>query len=471
MGNKIKDMKKNIITGISFLATTVGFAQPPVMQEKADSIIDSYISREITDDYILYFYTGTETKQPSNKRQSYLYFIDEMPNAYWNHPCRYVTIHPCSGEIETRHSQYPPSWTGWRRINSPAVEINHTSSLPEIPMVELFKDLPPKASESDNLGNYAIILSGGKDKTMNNHASWNDCAFMYTTLVHRYGYKPENVHTLISDGDDPADDISENQVHADGTGIYSNSSTDLDGDGKPDTRYSATKENLFLVFETFQSTLEEDDNLFIYITNHGANTGGESYTYLWHDSLFAHELAAKLDKIKAGTITVLMQCCYSGGFVPYIQDSNRVIITASSALQESHMQTDKGYGIFSNLWTEAMAGINRTGYKKVDADENHDGIVSMEEAFFYAQKNDNAPETPQYSSIPSELGKRLGLPGYSITKLKNTIISQDKTIKDRFIEVSNTTIKKGAKLTLDHSVATRLEAGFSMEPGSELEIK
>lgn len=51
------------------------------------------------------------------------------------------------------------------------------------------------------------------------------------------------------------------------------------------------------------------------------------------------------------------------------------------------------------------------------------------------------------------------------------VFTQDMTIKDRFIEASNTTIKKGAKLTLDHSVATTLEAGFSMEPGSELEIK
>ena len=51
------------------------------------------------------------------------------------------------------------------------------------------------------------------------------------------------------------------------------------------------------------------------------------------------------------------------------------------------------------------------------------------------------------------------------------VFTQDMTVKDRFIEASNTTIKKGAKLTLDHSVATTLEAGFSMEPGSELEIK
>ena len=463
-------MKKTILIGILFLSAAAGFAQTPITREQADSIMQSYIAREITEDYLLYFHAGTETGQYANDSQSYRYFIDEMPNAYWLHPCRYVTIHPLSQKIETRRSQYPPSWSGWRRINSPALEINQASSPPEIPMAELFKDLPPKASESDNLDNYALILSGGKDSSMNYHASWNDCAFMYTTLVHRYGYKTENVYTLISDGDDPANDLAENEILADGTGVYSNSSSDLDGDGKPDTRYAASKENLFLVFETLQSSLDEDDNLFVYITNHGANTGGESYTYLWHDSLYAHELATELDKIKAGNISVLIQCCYGGGFIPYIQGSNRVIATAASASQESWMLTDKDYGIFSNLWTEAMAGVDRYG-NRVDADENHDGIVSMEEAFLYAQKRDTKPETPQYSSTPNELGEKMGLPGYSLSELRNMVVTQDMTVKDRFIEASNTTIKKGAKLTLDHSVATTLEAGFSMEPGSELEIK
>ncbi len=469
-------MKTKYIAGVLGLLLFIGErSSGQINQAQADSIVKKYINQEIQSEYLLYFYIDTISAEPGFPY--YAYAIDEAPFAYGMHPCRCISVNRETGEMKMKHFSVPLSpWIGWQLISGP--DSMQAASSPLLsPAIKSLRNSTPKTSASQDFENYAIILNGGKDSQTNILTAWEDCAFLYTTLIHVYGYRPENVHILISDGTNPNEDMFDGMGFNFETGEsfprFRNTSTDLDGDGKADTRYSATKANLTQVFNTLAQQIGADDNLFVFIANHGNVINGEYFCTLWHDSLSARELANELDKIHAETIAVLMQPCHSGGFIPYIKGENRVIMTACTAEGVSHpSQSVLGaWSEFSNLWTEAMAGMTRKGHP-VDADSDKDGVVSMEEAFLYAKELDREQESPQYNSIPTDLGKKMGLFGYySLTELRNAVISQDKTIHDRFIQVSNTRIKKGAKLTLDHTVSTKLEYGFTMEAGSELEIK
>ena len=106
-----------------------------------------------------------------------------------------------------------------------------------------------------------------------------------------------------------------------------------------------------------------------------------------------------------------MEQCYSGGFIDNLQGNNRVIATACNCSETSSaMPPDYNYDEFVYYWTSAVAGETPDG-TPVDADVNHDNFVSMSEAFNYASAHDTRPETPQYSSTPSDLGNYLSLYG------------------------------------------------------------
>ena len=81
---------------------------------------------------------------------------------------------------------------------------------------------------------------------------------------------------------------------------------------------------------------------------------------------------------------------------------------------------------------------------------------------------------PQYASWPDNLGDYVSLNGLDAcqeTTLVNANVSSDRTANGCSVEVSYSTVKSGKKLTINHEISTELGLGFSMEPGSELEIK
>ena len=72
---------------------------------------------------------------------------------------------------------------------------------------------------------YAVILSGGVDKFSNYERYWNDCSFIYQTLVNKYGVPKQNIYPIMSDGDNPAVDM-----HCP-SGSFVSQPLDLDFDG------------------------------------------------------------------------------------------------------------------------------------------------------------------------------------------------------------------------------------------------
>lgn len=262
---------------------------------------------------------------------------------------------------------------------------------------------PARAQSSAENHLYAVLINGGRNKLTNHERYWNDCSFLYRTLSQTYRIPKRNITVLMSDGGDPEEDM----LRADARG-FASSSVDLDGDGWDDIDYPATEQALALVFVNLSKKMTTNDHLFVFIVDHGGSKDQEhdSYIWLWNNQQLSDKhFSLLLNQFNIGSFIILMGQCYSGGFVDDLAREGRIMMTACSGSEQSWTSPDKPYDEFVYHWTCAINGSDETG-QTVDADTDGDGEVSMAEAFEYARSHDRVNETPQYVSLPEELGAK-----------------------------------------------------------------
>ena len=250
---------------------------------------------------------------------------------------------------------------------------------------------------------YAVLVNGGRNRLTNHERYWNDCAFLYRTLRQTYHIPKRNITVLMSDGGLSGDEM----LREDGRGFVS-SPTDLDGDGESDVNYPATTESFANVLLSMSRRLDEYDHIFLFFMDHGGTYDNreDSFIWLWNDErLNDYYLASLLNRLRVGSINILMGQCYSGGFVSDLMGQGRIIATACSGSEQSSKCPDRSYDEFVYQWTCAVRGADEFG-NPVYADSNRDGEVSMLEAFMYAHAHDRVSETPQYVSWPEQLGQQ-----------------------------------------------------------------
>ncbi|MBN2056533.1 hypothetical protein JW905_16530, partial [bacterium] len=325
-------------------------------------------------------------------------FIDDQPGANWEHACRYVFIDPVDGSYEVVDHTQPPELL-------PRMKCLIGSRIGEFapaPPVAPLKTIRRSASRNpDNL--YAVLISGGASQYSNYPRYWNDISEIYTTLVDVYDYPDDHIYALISDGLNPAADRS------DGT----NSNPDLDGDGDDDITHSCTVANLTTVFGALDGILTAQDTLLVYATDHGSSNGGWSTSLnLWGEEITDAAFAALVDPIECGDEIYVFEQCYSGGFLDNLAGTgNRVVMSAARHDESSWaMGPDYIYDEFVYYWTAAVRWMEPDG-TPVDADSNNDDIVTMDEAFLYAETHDTADESPQYQEEPAGYGATVSLAG------------------------------------------------------------
>jgi len=269
--------------------------------------------------------------------------------------------------------------------------------------VMLFAYLPfmavsAHAQGADRL--YALLVNGGRNRLINHERYWNDCALLYCMLRHAYHVPKRNITVLISDGGNPDPDM----LRADQTGFIS-SPTDLDDDGLADVDGAATSDNLHKWMNDYAQKLSPNDRLFVFIIDHGGESDSWNMPYVWlwdNEQLNAQQLGSMLNQLHVGSTIVLLGQCFAGGFAPYLQGEGRVVLAACQADERSWASKTKPYDEFVYHWTCAIAGHDEYGFP-VDADVDDDGYVTMDEAFVYAQRHDDRPETPMMVSQPESL--------------------------------------------------------------------
>lgn len=331
--------------------------------------------------------------------QSWLIFIDEHPFANWSHACKYIFVNVDNGTYDVFNRNVPPlSYDGLLVIKQMTFPFEPAGNT-DLNIKNNTKSVSRVGGTPCSYNNYAVIISGGGSMESNHVRYWNDCSFIYKTLVNDYNYDRSHIYVLMSDGTNPANDRKWPN------GTYDSSPLDLDDDGTPDIQYAATKSNLWLVFNELSNVLTQENDLFIYTTDHGYILNSHSLLNLWGESIYDYEFANLLSNINAHTISVVMGQCNSGGFIDDLSAANRVVMTACTANQSSWSMNNLYYDEFVYHWTSAMAKKTPSG-NSVNADANSDGCISMEEAFLYAKNNDTQNETPQYNSNPVVLGRQ-----------------------------------------------------------------
>lgn len=350
-----------------------------------------------------YYISKTKAPFPVNgglliqMQDSWFVLVDMYPNEGWEHPCKYVTI----------KGTYSSSDNDWVKIEDATVPPSNISLKP-VKVANRYgtkakiKPVVPKIKSNDpNLAaehTYAVILNGGLNRTANDERYWNDCAYFYKTLRNRYSIPKQNIKVIMADGTSSDADMNS----ADGTG-YISSPLDLDDDGVADIEYSATKENLQAVFNSLAQKLTDEDHLIIFVTGHGKYdyTKNMSCIYLWDNVLLSSgELNSWLDQINAGFISVVMEQCYSGGFLA-LNRQNRIIATACKETERSFSREDVPYNDFVYNWTSAINGFDATG-TKINVPEN----ISILEAWRYAACKDG------HANGGSQYGKETPMVNY-----------------------------------------------------------
>lgn len=337
-----------------------------------------------------------------NSVQNWTIFVDAEPMKGWEHDCYVLTI-PRSVKdnsvinVNINKRQIPPKGNYVPLL----VKNRYGSHANEKPHIA--KNTSSNGEDVAAKRTYAIILSGGVDQFSNYERYWNDCSFIYQTLVNKYNVPKDNIYPIMSDGADPGIDLHST--------TFISQPLDLDYDGIQDIYLAATKQNISQTLSSLESKMQKDDQLFIFVIDHGGTDDRDSRSYicLWnYESLYDYELANMLTPFvnKYINVNVVLGQCFSGGFNDNLTKVGCVVASASTGSESSYACSDRPFDEFVYWWTSAVNGATHNN-TSVNADVDHNGKVTMEEAFAFAKQHDRRYESPQYVSTPISVGEDL----------------------------------------------------------------
>jgi len=179
----------------------------------------------------------------------------------------------------------------------------------------------------------------------------------------------------------------------------------------------ATKSNVIASLSHIinESNRFQDSEIFIWIFDHGYGNlksplGGKlfqsSIIFLWNNTLTDKELGSILKPLQSQKVAVIVDACYAGGFADRlffnlptslflrsgIPKNGRIVISGTSKFQPGYASTTQG-PLFSYLWFQGITSGQADGFRPGVFDlgkPTHlklfkDGVVSVEEAFYYAK--------------------------------------------------------------------------------------
>ncbi|RLF44107.1 MAG: hypothetical protein DRN17_05080 [Thermoplasmata archaeon] len=124
---------------------------------------------------------------------------------------------------------------------------------------------------------------------------------------------------------------------------------------------------------------QEDSNdiVVFYFSGHGAPYQGHEYIIFSDGGYISDsELDRELDRFE-GNVAVILDSCYSGGFIGETAQSGRVILTACSQYESSW----EGGGLENSWFTHFIT----RGFQRSWTDKNRDNCLSAEEIFNFAE--------------------------------------------------------------------------------------
>ncbi len=361
--------------------------------------------------------------------QSYLVLVDDYAMANWEHPCRWFFV-SSQGDVVMERMTVPPDFYG--RMNVVYTVLPEVSDAGRGQYEEFIAwwQANPQASQEQGEKMYAWIISGGANQGNNHIRYYGDVQFIYHVLVYDYLIPEDHIIVCFADGTNPAPDQS--------GGL--NSNPDFDDDGDTDITYDATTTGVNNGFNDIKAMVGPEDHLFVFTTDHGGNGKGlgklppEVYLNLWGSTLNDDTFMTMLDELSAASIHVVMEQCFSGGFLQEVIHTgaaqDRTFASAANGYESSYAgKTYPEYDEYVYWWTGAVhgsvpkGGSYPGGALPGNPDLNGDGYVSMWEAQDRAKAWDyyavTGQEHPQWDDIPDSCGEDYFLGGPIVIGLED----------------------------------------------------
>lgn len=376
-------------------------------------------------------------------------FIDQNPMSNWEHDCTFVYIpvnvtdlldipsFSVKGNRPPRHNIV--DLVPWGKNGE---GVNYITNTPEYVFAKEKKHRQSNYNDDDFFrgtkeGNktYVAMVNCIQRGYDNYITYFNDMKYLYDVLSKKYGVPYYNFYIFMKSS--VTANCEDYYNIPQGSFSYMNESSCGD---------SPTKKN-FIAYLREQQVIPSECHLLLYFDGHGGYDEKTHHYYvaMMDGDLYDFELKQLLDSIPAKYQTIVMQNCYSGGFINELKAPGRTIITACAAdeCSESFLvkrwgdifKMKNAYNVFSHMWTSALNGerldfeYDNTAYyiegsapRPVNADFDRNGRVSLEETFISTTQNAEAYfqmekekgfrknsnwEQAQYCSNPVTIGEDL----------------------------------------------------------------
>jgi hypothetical protein len=225
---------------------------------------------------------------------------------------------------------------------------------------------------------YALLIGGGMNPANNHVRYWNNLWQMYHILISA-GYAPEDIRVAYAFGVPRAA-------------------------GMP-VQYPATFPGIQAAFSYFVPKVKAEDTFYLMVSGQGLTPSGAApaSAYLpWLGAPITPPMfAAQVNRITTYKRMVIeMGQSYGGAFIPSLRTPKRVVITAAAANRDSWAHPSLMYDNFECWYLSALASHFLLSGAALSADANHNGRVSMAEAYNFALPRPGGATTPPNPPIP-----------------------------------------------------------------------
>ena len=124
------------------------------------------------------------------------------------------------------------------------------------------------------------------------------------------------------------------------------------------TGNKATMYNIQSAFQWLADHADENDVSIFYFVGHGSTNATNEYILAYDLPIFDVELNEYLHNI-SGSIIVIIDACFSGGFIEELQAPNRIILTACGKNQVTYQVQDLESGMFGFFLNVSLAWITK----------------------------------------------------------------------------------------------------------------
>jgi hypothetical protein len=320
-------------------------------------------------------------------RDTAVVFADDEPQANWAHQCRYLLYATDSGKL---YREVPARFPPFLVEPPPHIRAFHQPIIMkagEIHPVPPAIRLPFRVRDGRR---YAILYSGAS-----NYRHVNDLEFLYRSLIDHYGFLASDIAVLNYNGNLAWSGSPAPSNWPDGTPGGSPYRMKVTGKG--------TRADLEAALDSVKAKLQAKDLLLIHTNNHGGHNGTSSYLCVQSGPDYtATDFAAKLATFpRYAGLMVMMEQCHAGGFNDLVIERSTADRTTFAAAATEHNSSwgAADFDYFARDWIAAMAKHDPFGHAlAMDPDFSHNGKISAQEAFVYADAVHFSLDTPVYSS-------------------------------------------------------------------------